>query len=128
NERQSPFCGLMSSMHSWGLYNGRYGLSQHVLITQFPENERPLAERMLDGGLVRQKRLKAEIAEDPQLADRLEEKKLFQNYKQLQFMDTLALYFNRIHPSERTKQAFENVPLSAMADITVTIEPRGDGV
>ena len=27
NERQHPFCGLMSSMHSWGLYNGRYGLS-----------------------------------------------------------------------------------------------------
>ena len=60
NERQNPFCGLISSMHSWGLYNGRYGLSQHVLIKQFPEKERPIAERMLDGELARQKRLKAE--------------------------------------------------------------------
>ena len=64
NERQGPFCGLISSMHSWGLYNGRYGLSQHVLIKQFLEKERPIAERMLDGELARQKRLKAEIAKD----------------------------------------------------------------
>ena len=64
NERQHPFCGLISSMHSWGLYNGRYGLSDHVLIKQFPEQERPLAERMLDGELARQKRLKAEIGKD----------------------------------------------------------------
>ena len=60
NERQHPFCGLLSSMHSWGLYNGRYGLSKHVLIKQFPETERPLAERMLDGELARQRRLDEE--------------------------------------------------------------------
>jgi hypothetical protein len=58
----------------------------------------------------------------------MDEKKLFQNYKQLQFLDTLALYFNRIHPSERARQTFENVPLSATVDTTVTIEPRGNGV
>ena len=66
NERQGPFCGLISSMHSWGLYNGRYGLSNHVLIKQFPEAERPLAERMLDGELARQKRLKEEVRKDPE--------------------------------------------------------------
>src|SRR6202035_3963526 len=81
-----------------------------------------------DGELVRQKRLKAEIAEDPQLADRLEEKKLFQNYKQLQFLDTLALYFNRIHPSERGSQTFEHVPRSADEDASVTIRPLAAGV
>ena len=101
NERQHPFCGLMSSMHSWGLYNGRYGLSDHVLIEKFPEQERPLAERMLNGELARQKRLKEVIGRDPKLAERLDDKKLFQNYKQLQFIDTLALYFNRVHRDER---------------------------
>ena len=65
NERQHPYCGLISSMHSWGLYNGRYGLSNHVLIKQFPEQERPLAERMLDGELARQKRLKAGDRQGP---------------------------------------------------------------
>ncbi len=38
--------------------------------------------------------------------------RLFQNYKALQFLDTLALYFNRIHPSERVEQTFESVPIS----------------
>jgi Protein of unknown function (DUF3891) len=127
NERQHPFCGLISSMHSWGLYNGRYGLSDHVLIQRFPEKERPIAERMLDDELARQKRLKAELAKDQQLSDRLDEKKLFQNYKQLQFLDTLALYFNRIHPSERGSQTFAHVPRNADEDAAVTIKPREAG-
>ena len=128
NERQHPFCGLISSMHSWGLYNGRYGLSSHVLIDKFPEKDRPLAERMLDGELARQKRLKAEVGRDAELSERLKENKLFQNYKQLQFIDTLALYFNRVHPGERRQQVFEHVPRSADTDATVTIEPREPGV
>jgi hypothetical protein len=128
NERHHPYCGLMSSMHSWGLYNGRYGLSKLVLINNIPPQDRPIADRMLAGELERQKRLKGQLAKDPEYAGRIDEKQLFQNYKQLQFLDTLALYFNRIHPSERTRQTFENVPLSATADTTVTIEPHGDGV
>jgi hypothetical protein len=128
NERQHPFCGLISSMHSWGLYNGRYGLSDQVLIEKFPEPQRPLAERMLDGELARQQRLKGEVGGDASVADRLDEKKIFQNYKQLQFIDTLALYFNRVHPTERGKQTFANVPRSAAEDVSVTIEPKGPGV
>ena len=128
NERQHPFCGLISSMHSWGLYNGRYGLSDHVLIKKFTERDRPLAERMLDGELARQKRLKDEIANDPRLSERLDEKKLFQNYKQLQFIDTLALYFNRVHRDERLPQTFAHVPLSADEDTSVTIRPGEAGV
>jgi Protein of unknown function (DUF3891) len=127
NERQHPFCGLISSMHSWGLYNGRYGLSSHVLIERFSDKDRPLVTRMLDGELARQKRLKDEISLDAGLAGRLNAKQLFQNYKQLQFLDTLALYFNRIHPSERVEQTFEHVPRSAEEDATITVTPRGDG-
>ena len=128
NERRHPYCGLLSSMHSWGLYNGRYGLSNLVLIDRIPSQDRPLAERMLDGEIDRQKRLKAEITKDPQTATWLEEKHLFQNYKQLQFFDTLALYFNRVHPSERTEQKFEHVPLNAGSDATIVVRPREPGV
>src|SRR5260221_3726266 len=32
NERQHPFCGLLASMHTWGLYHGRYGLSERATI------------------------------------------------------------------------------------------------
>jgi len=55
NERHHPYCGLISSMHSWGLYNGRYGLSKLVLIDKIPPVDRPLAERMLAGEIDRQK-------------------------------------------------------------------------
>jgi len=125
NQRQHPYCGLISSMHSWGLYNGRYGLSKLVLIDKIAAKDRPLADRMLDGELERQKRLKAELASDPDARGWLDERKLFQNYKALQFIDTLALYFNRIHPTERVEQAFEHVPLSPEQDVAVTIRPAG---
>jgi hypothetical protein len=128
NERHHPYCGLMSSMHSWGLYNGRYGLSNIVLIDKIPPADRPLADRMLAGELDRQKRLKAALAGDPRTAGWIEEGHLFQNYKQLQFCDTLALYFNRTHPSERGEQRFERVPLNHREDVAVTVRPREAGV
>jgi hypothetical protein len=128
NERQHSFCGLISSMHSWGLYNGRYGLSSIVLIKMLNPKDQELAQRMLDAELVRQERLKAEIGRDPVLSQRLEDRRLFQNYKQLQFFDTMALYFNRVHPSERGEVTFEHVPQDEEHDGTVTIRPRGPGV
>jgi hypothetical protein len=128
NERQHPYCGLMSSMHSWGLYNGRYGLSDLVLIKIIPMADRPLADRMLAGELERQERLRGEVAKDAQTAAWLEEGHLFQNYKQLQFFDTLALYFNRTHPSERGAQNFPHVPANAREDLSIAIRPRQPGV
>jgi hypothetical protein len=125
NQRQHPFCGLMSSMHSWGLYNGRYGLSSMVLIDRIPSQDRPVVQRMLDGELERQQRLKAELGKDPKTSGLIAEKRLFQNYKQLQFFDTLALYFNRIHPSERGETTFEHVPMNAAEDATIKVRPRG---
>jgi hypothetical protein len=118
----------MSSMHSWGLYNGRYGLSKIVLIDNIPKADRPIADRMLAGELDRQKRLKSRIAQISEAAGWIEDKHQFQNYKQLQFFDTLALYFNRIHPGERVEQTFEHVPLNAAHDVNVTIRPKETGV
>lgn len=123
NQRQHPYCGLISSMHSWGLYNGRYGLSKLVLLDKIAKKDRPLADKMLNGELERQKHLKARLAQDSDAHGWLDENKIFQNYKALQFIDTLALYFNRIHPSERVEQTFENVPVSPKEDVTITIRP-----
>lgn len=128
NERHHPFCGLISSMHSWGLYNGRYGLSSMVLIDNIPPQDKPIAKRMLDNELERQKRLKSELARDSRTAGWIDEARLFQSYKQLQFFDTLALYFNRTHASERSETTFTHVPLNARSDITVTVRPREPGV
>jgi hypothetical protein len=128
NQRHHAYSGLLSSMHSWGLYNGRYGLSSMVLIDKIPVQQRPLADRMLEGELTRQKRLKDGLAQDKKTALWLDEPHLFQNYKQLQFFDTLALYFNRIHPSERGEIKYEHVPVNAKEDVSVTIRPQSPGV
>jgi hypothetical protein len=95
-----------------------------VLINRFPPDEQPLVQQMLDGELERQTRLKAELGKDPSTAAWLDERRLFQNYKQLQFFDLLALYFNRVHPSERGEVTFEHVPRDANEDVAVTIRPR----
>jgi hypothetical protein len=128
NQRLHPYCGLISSMHSWGLYNGRYGISKLVLLDKVPPKDRELTDKMLNGELERQKRLKEQLAGDPACRDWSDEKKVFQNYKLLQFIDTLALYFNRIHPSERVEQNFEHVPVSLHEDVSITIKPVGDKV
>jgi hypothetical protein len=39
NQRHHAYSGLLSSMHSWGLYNGRYGLSSMVLIDKIPQQQ-----------------------------------------------------------------------------------------
>ncbi len=126
NTRRHPYCGLLSSMHSWGLYNGRYGLSSHVLLDSLAAANRAHADRMLDGELDRQDRLKAELAEDPATAPWIEDGHLMQNYKQLQFFDTLALYFNRTHEAARGPESFDHVPLDEREDATITVEPRGE--
>ena len=126
NERIDPYCGLISSMHSWGLYNGRYGLSKLVLLDKIAAQDRPRTDKMLNGELERQKRLKAELATKADLEAWLEERKVFQNYKALQFIDTLTLYFHRIHPSERVEQTFENVPVSSKQDVSVILKPAGE--
>lgn len=128
NERHHPYCGLISSMHSWGLYNGRYGLSSLVLINSIPPRDRHWADAMLERELSRQQRLRAELGNDPESKAWLDEGHVFQNYKQLQFFDTLALYFNRIHPSARGEQTFEHVPVDGQRDVTISIRPRAPDV
>lgn len=128
HEKHHPYAALMSSMHSWGLYNGRYGISDKVLINTIPPEQRHLADRMLEGELKRQERLKAELAKDPQAARWIDEHHLFQNYRQLQFFDTFALYFNRDHEGSRNTAAFPRVPMSAHRDATITVRPIERGV
>lgn len=128
NSRHHAYCGLLSSMHSWGLYNGRYGLSDKVLLDMMADDNRAVAGDMLDGELARQDRLKAELADDPETSDWISEDHLFQNYKQLQYFDTMALYFNCRHEGAREETVFENVPCSSGRDSNIDMRPLGDGV
>ena len=126
NERHHVFCGLLSSIHSGGLYNGRYGLSDKVLIDAIPASDRPLVARMLDEEMVRQSRLNARLAANPETANWVEQGRLFQNYMQMRFFDTLALDFDRIHKSDRGETRVATGHDHARRDATITLRPAGD--
>ncbi len=134
NERHHAYSGLLSSMHSWGLYNARYGFTEFRVrpggSTSIPINPDKATEThaMLDGEMARQDRLKAELAADPGTAPWVEDARLMANYKLLQFFDTLALYFHLRHESERGEEIFVHVPNSVDEDTDVTLTPKGNGV
>lgn len=127
NEAHDPFSGLLSSMHSWGLYNGRYGLSDIVLLDKVAEQNVPAAEKMLAHEEQRQARLTETLRTAADTRDKVSEDRLMQAYKQLQFFDTLALYFNRAHEGARTEAQFPHVPKSATSDADITVTPLDDG-
>jgi len=127
NEAQHAYGGLLSSMHSWGLYNGRYGMSDKVLVEGLEGTRRTAADHMLAAEEARQQRLRATLCRDPETAAWLENGQLMQNYKQLQFFDTLALYFHCNHAEGREPASFTHVPVNRSDACEVTITPLGDG-
>ena len=131
NEAKHAYCGLLSSMHSWGLYNERYGFSQFRVLdggksVPVPPGEEDTVKGLLDGELDRQARLKKLLSKNRKTSKWIEEQNLFRNYKLLQFFDTLALYFNMRHYSEHSEETFAHVPKSVDFDVEVTIRPAGD--
>jgi hypothetical protein len=127
NEAHHPYCGLLSSMHSWGLYNGRYGFSKFVPRSQtttsinVADAHRALIDSMLAYEEARQARLKSTLAVDPITRDWIEQGHLFQNYKQLQFFDTMSLYFHLRHAGERGTETYVHVPMNRETDTIVTL-------
>ena len=112
-------------MHSLGLYNGRYGMSDKVLLDILGDDNRELADTVLLKEKSRQVLLKNQLIKDSETAGWIEEKNLLQNYKQLQFFDTLALYFNCSSEESRSNISFSHVPESGVKDVTVNLRPIG---
>jgi hypothetical protein len=127
NTQHHPFCGLLSSMHSWGLYNGRYGMSDKVLIDSLDDARQHLLKPVMDREVERQEALKEALRCDPSTAAWAEEVNLFHNYRQLQFFDTLALYFNCTPERAREPTTFLQVPMNAEENADVELQPLGNG-
>jgi hypothetical protein len=128
NERHHPFCGLLASMHTWGLYHGRYGLSERATIDSISAADKPAVLAMLQGELARQARLQAALAADPATKDWTDDSVLFNCYQQLQFFDTLSLYFCMGDPAAPRQAVFRRVPLAVGADVTITVRPQRTGL
>lgn len=128
NQAHHAFCGLISSMHTVGLYTGRYGLSDKVFVDLMAPEHRPAVDDLLAAERGRQERLIAVLAADERTAAWVDEARLFHNYKLLQFFDTLALYFNCTHEAARGRSVFLNVPRAIGDDVAVTVDRVDAGV
>ena len=126
NEEHHPFSGIISSMHTYGLYCGRYGLSDKIFLDLIPDDMRPDVDAMLEAEESRQRRLKQDLAGDD--ADLADEDFIFNAYKQLQFFDTLSLYFHLVPEGERGTAEFHNVPRAVGDDVTISVTERPGAV
>ena len=124
NEAHSSWCGLLSSMHTYGLYHGRYGMSDQVVLDVIPNEARPMVGAMLDNEMNRQARLSDALADNKWAQPPF----LMHNYKLLQFFDTAALYFNLSAPGERGESEFTHVPSQLGNDVTVRVREVESGV
>lgn len=125
NEQHHPYCGLLTSMHVWGLYNGRYGFSDKIVVNSLSKEAKEQACKMLDEELRRQDRLKHALSSTPLYTKYLTEDQLLRSYKTLQFFDTLSLYFNESLACQRVATTFKHVPKSLQEDATITMTPLG---
>jgi hypothetical protein len=132
-ERHHPYSGVLVSMHTWGLHNKRYGFSQFVVRQRtttsitVSEAHKAEAQARLARELERQERLKSMVAADSTTRSWVQPSRLMQNYKQLQFFDTLGLYFHLRQEAERGEEVYIHVPQSAEADVNVTVRSLGQG-
>jgi Protein of unknown function (DUF3891) len=127
NERHHPFCGLLASMHTWGLYHGRYGLAERATIDSVSPADKPAVLAMLQAELGRQARLQGELAADAATQGWADDSMLFNCYQQLQFFDTLSLYFCLGDPAAPKPAVFRRVPLAVGADVTIDVRPLRAG-
>ena len=127
NAAHHPYSGIMSSMHTYGLFNGRYGLSDKIFIDLVPSEHKASVQNMLDTELIRQAQLTEQLSADPETAVYATSEALFHNYKLLQFFDTLALYFHMSHEAARGESHFLNVPRAVGDDVTLTVKPVKPG-
>lgn len=127
NEAYHPWCGLLASMHTWGLFNNRYGLSDKVSIrTRPPEYENEI-QGVLDRELARQRRLTDRLRESSHTAAWVVPAALMASYKRLEFFDTLALHFQHLGSGLRESALFPHVPAGpGEGDVTVAVEMIGD--
>jgi hypothetical protein len=128
NQAHHPYSGILSSMHTWGLYRGRYGLSDKIFINSISAEHRPQVDTLLEGEITRQDHLKRQLEiTNAEMVAWSKPTQLFHNYKLLQFFDTLALYFHTTHEASRGEATFINVPTSVGKDETITVKRQSDG-
>ena len=125
NAEHHPYCGLLAAMHVWGLFHGRYGLSNKIVVDLLKGEAKAKADAMLKGVQEQLQQLTTWCQADAVFSRFVAPEKVMQNYKLLQFFDTLSLYFNECVAKEGTATEFLHVPYDQTRDCTIDITPLG---
>ena len=112
---RDPYAGLLVSMHGSGIYRGRYGLQNEMLMRYSPELEAEIDDFVAE----------QESAQE-QLRQRLgaDRDRVWSAYRLLQAADRFSLYFSM----DRDGSAVElgAVPDARGEDVELVIEPLGE--
>jgi hypothetical protein len=125
NARHHPYCGLLACMHIWGLFNGRYGMSDKIVVDMLQGEAKLAADAMLAEVRQREAELRARLEADPEFRAYVAPDKLMQSYKLLQLFDTLSLYFNECVGRDGEPTSFLHVPFDASRDGPLQLTPLG---
>ena len=123
-----PFSGLLVSMHTYGLYTGRYGMSDKIYVDAVSAKDKPAVEAMLKNELKRQEALREQLEQNETWKPWVTDEMLFYNYKRLQFFDTLSLYFNTNADPIRETSIYTKVPLNISQDVDIKVTPIQQGI
>jgi hypothetical protein len=119
NAAHHALSGLISSMHTAGLLNGRYGIAPPGILARFEGDKLAFAEKVLADEQARQEELKPLAGSD--------EPEVWRAYKQLQFFDMLSLYFHANGEGQRGESTFPDVPTAGDDDVAIAITEGGAG-
>lgn len=122
------YCGLLAAMHIWGLYHGRYGLSDKIVVDFLVGPARTKADAMLVVVKAKEQELLARLRANQEFRAYVEPAALMRNYKLLQFFDTLSLYFNEAAGVAGEGTHFLHVPKTEQTDVTIALTPLGDKI
>jgi len=120
NAKHSALAGLLSSMHTAGLLNGQYGNAPPGILARLQCDNKTFAEGVLEDQLAYQKESRPEID--------IDDDTLWTAYKQLQFFDTLSLYFHCTGAGTRGETQVHNVPVRDGDDVSITVAEQAPGV
>lgn len=87
-----PYAGLLTSLHSAGLYRRRYGYLPHIPYRPIAPEHEAAVDRFLA--------LQDQIQDDLQYLLRPEAEELWTHYRWFQLWDMLSLYLCMLHPQD----------------------------
>lgn len=99
------YAGLLVSMHCSGIYKQRYGTDPGLKLRRLTSEVEPVVQGFMERLEKQQRELRAELCSRGEAGaspGSVEEKAIWANYKLLQMMDRLSLYFCMARVSQRS--------------------------